>query len=96
MKELGLTLRGAAERSGGLVSHANIANIVHGTHGPAYSERTMKGLALAIDVPYSRVVEAVEKGLPDDFRLPKKARDLTMAQRRAVLSMIDALLADNR
>lgn len=94
MAELGLSYRSAAARSGGLVSHATINNIVKGTHAGSFNDETLRGLALAVDVAQSRVREAagMSRESPTEFRLPKKANKLTAQDRRAVLAMVDALL----
>ena len=95
LAELDLSLRRAADKSGGLVSHAALNGIVLGKHGGRYEERTLQGIALALDVPLSKVQKTAELDAGPsvtEFRLPKKAGRLTPKQRQAVLKMVDALL----
>ena len=94
MAELGLSFRTAAARSGGNVSHSTLNNIVLGKHGGQFDDETLHGIALALDLPQSRVREAVgaTRDAPTEFRLPRKANKLSPAERRAVLTLVDALL----
>jgi hypothetical protein len=80
-----------------LVSHATLQSIAVGKHTGNLSEDTIHGIALALDVPQSRVREAMglPSGTPTEFRLPAKANRLTASQRRAILKVVDALLAAN-
>jgi hypothetical protein len=54
MSELDLSFRGAAARSGGLVSHGTLNNIALGRHSGNYDDETLRGIALAIDMPLTR------------------------------------------
>lgn len=94
LAELDLTFRAASRKSGGLVSHASLNNIALGKHTGGISDDVARGIALAIDVPLSEVLEAAGKSgvEPTEFRLPKRASQLTPAQRRLVLNMVNALL----
>lgn len=95
LAELDLSYRRAADRSGGLVGYATLNNIVLGVRQPVhYNEDTLRGISLALDVPLSRVREAAGEvpKTPTEFRLPKRASRLSPKQRRAILSMVDALL----
>ena len=94
MAELGLSYRSAAARSAGLVSHSTLNNIVLGTHGGTFDDETLHGIALAMDLPQSRVRDAAgaSKEAPTEFRLPKKANKLSPTERRTILAMVDALL----
>lgn len=98
MSELDLSFRGAAARSGGLVSHGTLNNIALGRHSGNYDDDTLRGIALAVDVPLSRVRDAagLDRQSPTEFRLPKKASRLTPAQRKAILTMVDALLGGDQ
>jgi hypothetical protein len=88
-----LSFRRAAERSGGLVSHQMLQFIATGRGSEQYSERVLKGIALAIDVPLSKVQEAAaETPHMREFRLPEKSANLTAKDRRAVEAMVNALL----
>jgi len=94
MAELDLSFRRAAERGGGLVSHATLNNITLGRHSTQFEDDTLRGIALALDLPLSQVREAasVSREPPTEFRLPKKANRLTHADRAAILKVVDALL----
>ena len=96
MAELGLSFRGAAARSGGLVSHGTLNTIALGRHSGHYDDETLRGVALALDLPLTKVREAagLDRQSPTEFRLPKKANRLSPAQRKAILTMVDALLDD--
>lgn len=98
--ELDLSLRAAADktidRTGRpLISHATISEIERGAHTTNYADRTLQGLALALDLPLSKIREAagVPVERPTEFRLPKKANQLTPAEQKAILQMVDALLS---
>lgn len=93
LAELELTYRAAAARSGGLVSHSTLHNITKGRVG-RMEDDTLRGIALAIDVPVSQVRDAAGRaaGSETEFRLPKKANLLTDSQRRAVIRMVNAML----
>ena len=96
LAELDLTLRAASRRSGGLVSYTTVHNFATGKHRGNISEDTIRGLALALDVPASQIRELAGQGEPPkEFRLPKRAEKLTPMQRKAVLRMVDALLENN-
>jgi transcriptional regulator with XRE-family HTH domain len=93
LEELDLSYRKAAERSGGLMSYSTLNNLALGRYPKTMTERTMKGLALALDVPFKRVVEAAaEHGPQPRFALPREADKLTPKQRQAVVAMVRALL----
>ena len=94
MAELDLSYRGAAQRAGGLVSHATLNNIALGRHSGVFDDDTLRGIALGLDLSLSAVRRAAgeKPTAPTEFRLPKKANRLTPAQRRAVLQVVDALL----
>jgi len=95
LAELDLSYRRAAARSGGLVSHATLNQLVLGRETvTGKSHKTLQGIALAIDLPLSVVAEAAGQTPkePTEFRLPKKANKLSPKQRRAILAMVNALL----
>jgi hypothetical protein len=93
-----LSYRGAANRAGGLLSHSSLNFIAHGQmRAEALQPRTIRGLALALDLPVSEVEKTVKESsgvTTVEFRLPKKADKLTPAQRKAVLAFVNALLED--
>jgi transcriptional regulator with XRE-family HTH domain len=95
MSELGLSYRRAAAQSGGKVSHGTLNTIATGRHSWRVDDSTIAGIALALDVPEDVVRAAVGRAqrAPDtEFVLPKRASRLSAQERRAVLSMVDALL----
>lgn len=90
----GLSYREAAARAKGLISYSTLNVIATGKHAGEINDRTLSGIALALDVPVRKVREAygmtgVE---PAEFVLPDRAKYLTAKQRRTVLSMVDAFL----
>ena len=104
--ELDLSFRAAAEKSAVgtgparrlLVSHSTLARLeAGGGQGTKINDDTLQGVALALDLPLSKVREAAGAPAPhEEFRLPKKASQLTDAERKAILSMVDALLAHHK
>lgn len=98
MADLDLSYRAAAARTDGLISHGTLNYIALGQQKPgSITGRTIRGLALALDLPVSKVEKAVADSgdaLPVEFRMPKKADKLTPKQRKAVLAFVNALLAD--
>lgn len=92
--ELGISLREAADRSGGLVSKSQIAAIERG-ETTTVTDKTVRGLALALDVPVPRVWAAagVRPSRLRPFEVPERANRLNARERRLVLTLIDTLLA---
>lgn len=92
-EQLGMSLRGAAEASGGLVSKTHLAAIETG-ETTAVSDRMLRGIALALELPLGRVREAagVRPALRP-FSCPERADRLNARERRLVISLIDTLLA---
>lgn len=90
-----LTYREAAARSGGMVDHANLNKIATGKYHHKLTDDTLRGIALAIGVPLSRVRKeaATTPNEPPLFEVPPEARYLTLAQRRAVLAVISSMLS---
>jgi hypothetical protein len=96
MAELGLSYRRAAAKSGGKVSHGTLNTIATGRHSWRVDDSTIEGIALALDVDESVVRAAVgraQRAPETEFVLPRRANRLSAQERRAVLSMVDALLA---
>jgi hypothetical protein len=88
----GLSNRGMAAASGGLMSHGTAAKIVNGRHGKV-EEQTIIGLARALQLPESTIRRTL--GLPAKqapFVLPDRANRLTQRQRSAIMRVIDAML----
>lgn len=95
MRELSLSYRRAAARSNGKVSHGTLNSIVTGRHSWRLDARTVEGIAEALDLQPAAIDAAlgrVTRSAESEFVLPQKANRLNAAERRAVLSMIDALL----
>lgn len=94
MDKQDLSFREAAERSQGLISYAHLANIANGKHAGELGDRILTGIALAINLPVTRVRKAygTTSTEPIEFRLPAKANYLSAKQRRSILSMVDAFL----
>jgi transcriptional regulator with XRE-family HTH domain len=93
-----LSYREMADRADGLVSYGHLNQIVNGKHTGHLDDRTLKGIALAIDVPVSKVRKAYGTTAtePIEFHLPDRARHLTAKERAAILAMVDAFLESNK
>lgn len=92
--ELGLSLRQAAEKSGGLVGYTTINDIERGGTRRV-NDQTITGLATALDLSEARIRRAAglsAQQLPP-FEMPSRANRLNARERRLVLSVIDTLLA---
>lgn len=88
--------RTLARRSGGLVSHSTLNNIVIGRHSGNLTEDRIRGIALALNVATSKVAEMAGVDMTDampPFKLPQRADRLSQPQRRLIISIVDALLA---
>jgi hypothetical protein len=95
LAELDRSYREAARQSGGLVSHGTLQKVATGQHSGNLNESTLRGIALAIDVPISVAREAAGTRHDfGDFQLPQRASKLRPKQRKALLAMMDALLDD--
>ena len=98
-----LSLRRAAARSAPgpdtkpLVSFSTLGAIARGRYNVSdIEDSTIRGIALALDVPIKRVMEAAQiarQRPAEEFRLPSKAHRLSPKSRRAILAMVDALVA---
>lgn len=91
-----LSTRQAALRSDGKVSYETLRLLARGEHSGKISDETVAGLAFALDVPRSRVLAAMGRSITQPlpkFELPEKADQLTRAQRKVVLSVVDGLLS---
>lgn len=90
-----LSARQAAARANGKVSYETLRLIARGDHSGKLTDETVDGLALALDVPRSRVLAAMGLALTQPlppFMLPDRANRLTRPQRKVVLSVVDAIL----
>lgn len=89
--ELGMSLRAVGEKSG--LSHTAIGNIENGILKGAPADDTLQALALALDLPVSRLRDAAGVAEPDpEWRLPVKYRGLRPEARRVVEQVADLLL----
>jgi transcriptional regulator with XRE-family HTH domain len=95
--ELGLSLRQAADRSDGLVSHGRIGDIENGNDGDV-SDRILEGLHLALDIPIRKLRAAAGLANPTarPFVLPDRANRLTQRERKLVLELVEVLLMAHR
>jgi hypothetical protein len=88
-----LSTRQAAARAGGKVSYETLRLIRTGRHSGSISQDVAEGLALALDVPLTRVLAVAGRRIPQGpFVLPKRAEALTKSERNVVLSVVDAIL----
>ncbi len=90
-----MSTRQAASRAGGKVSYETLRLLARGDHSGKLTDDTVDGLALALDVPRSRVLAAMGRQMGQSlppFTLPDRAHQLTRSQRKAVLSVVDAIL----
>jgi hypothetical protein len=100
MAELDLSYREATLRSDGLISHGHLNQIARGfVRAESIGSRAVKGIALSIDVPLSKVEKAVKDSKEDPNRvelvLPKKAQKLTSAEWKALMAFLDTLLQNH-
>jgi len=82
-----LSARRASERSRGRISYEQIRRIARGLHNGRLTERSIEGLALALDVPLSRVEQALdgyERPTLGEWVMPERLWRLDEVQRRAV------------
>ena len=100
LAELGLSYREAAARvPGGRLKHQTLSAIGRGEHSGRIRDETAQAIAVALDCKVSDVRRAAHMSQvqpPTEFRLPARARNLTPAQRRAIIATIDAFLAERR
>lgn len=95
MTELALSYRGAAAKSEGLVSHGTLNAIATGRHSLRINANTVRGIALALDLEQAVIEQAIGRAARaslDVFVLPERASKLNVQERRAIVSMMDALL----
>ena len=98
LRELGdhrgpMPTRRAAARSEGKVSYETLRLLKLGRHSGSISLEVAEGIALALDLPVTTVLEVAGQRIPQGpFVLPKRADTLTKSERAVVLSVIDAIL----
>jgi hypothetical protein len=94
-EKLGFSFRDAAKKSGGLVSHGTFGAFSRGMMPTRVHERTIQGIAKALDVPEQRVRIAVALSLAPSHSqrlLPARAATLSPAMHRALIAHMDYLL----
>lgn len=98
LAEQDLSYRAAAERANGLISHSSLHQIHVGRSLGPWSDKTLAGVALALDVPLPVVKKQAQETHPSftTFTLPAKAKKLNAHQRRLILEMIDMLLQTDK
>lgn len=90
---LGLSTRGAAARANGLLSHTTINRIANGESAGPWSQKTLRGLSLALDLPLSEIEKAADVPVGGTrFKVPSEWDRLTGPERAAVTAMVNALL----
>jgi transcriptional regulator with XRE-family HTH domain len=90
-----LSIRDAASRTEGRLSHSQIARILRGQSAQCQPE-TLRALSDALGIPITKLRKAngAHNGrVPTVFILPERANELNIAERRVVVNMIGALLA---
>jgi len=88
-----LSIRAAAERSRGAVSHENLRKIARGTHSGRLNDRTAEGLAIALDLPIAEVYRAAKVPRPHTRWLwPERFDRLDAAERRVVEEVAATIL----
>ncbi len=90
-----LSIRDAAARTEGAVSHSQIARILRG-ESARIRPQTLTALSRALQIPIGtlRLANGAHNGrVPTPFVLPPRADELSVAERRVIVNMISALLA---
>lgn len=97
LTHLGYSYRYATDphRVGDLITSGTLHRYADPQNTSLPDERTMEGIAAAIEVPIEDVWKAVGRPVHNlgPFVLPERAAGLTQKERRAVLAIVDALLA---
>lgn len=96
-QKLGLSVRQAAQKSTGRVSPSRLNSIEHGAIPT--EDRILEGIAEALSLPLSKVRAAAgrDRAAPlPPFTLPDRADRLNARERKAVLMIVDTLLASHR
>jgi transcriptional regulator with XRE-family HTH domain len=96
-ERLGLSVRQAAEKSGGRISASRLNSVEHGAIPT--EDRILEGIAEALDLPLSKVRAAAgrDRAAPlPPFVLPARADRLNARERKTVQAVVDALLAAHR
>ena len=88
-----MSVRRAAERSRGKVSHETLRQIAVGRHSNDITDTVAEGIALALDVSVDRVYRAAKVPRPHSrWQWPERFDRLDLAQRRLVEELASALL----
>ena len=90
----GLSIREVAARTDGAVSHSQVARIARG-ESATVRPQTLGALAKALGIPLGklRAANGWEPAVGRPFVLPERADELSIAERRLIVSMVGALLA---
>jgi transcriptional regulator with XRE-family HTH domain len=89
-----LSIRDAAARTDGRLSHSQIARICRGETAQIQAD-SLRALSEALNIPITKLRKANghQPRVPTPFVLPERANELSVAERRVVVNMIGALLA---
>lgn len=92
LAEADIDFRTAASRTEGLISPSNLNRYANGTASNP-SSSTLLGIAIATGCPLDVVRAAAGVPVtPGPFALPDRAHRLTVRERQAVITVIDAML----
>lgn len=95
LDELDISIREAARRSQGGVSHERLSQILRGKRGSAITPSTIKGIAAAIGVPARLVWDAAELSEPDPWDM-SRYNSLSPRQREIVEAVAAGYLEANK
>lgn len=88
-----MSVRTAAARSRGLVSRETLGVIARGDHTGVIGDRTLQGIAQALDVPLADVYDAARVPRPPSrWIMPERLDRLDLTQRRVVEDVASAIL----
>ena len=89
-----LSIRDAAARTDGRLSHSQIARILRSQSAHCQPD-TLRALSDALNIPITKLRKANghQARVPTPFVLPERANELSIAERRVIVNMIGALLA---
>lgn len=94
MDALGLSSRGVAQRSGGLVSHAQVHHLASGKgRSQGITDDVLKGLCKALRCKPADILDRLDVEIGVIYQAPPEAAFLTPEQRRVVDAVIRQLAA---
>lgn len=96
LAELGDSMRTAADRSHGLVSHSTLSRIVSGRASGRLTAETIAGVALALQIPERDVLAAAEEATRPArwVELSAEFSRLDEQQQTQVMSLMERLLEE--